>query len=298
MCAQPQNRVLKKLVLYFTREDFVSMPHVDVQHVVARVGPNDRAIAARNRVLQPDRIVLRIKRNQDFDVLVQASTRLPDVPLIRGSTKCRGEPLRNRMSPVINGQLRRQRRPIIPKEHGAAEKIDEPRPARALIVVSGNVEAKPRAAVLHILLKSFSLFRRVRKIVQPDNELHIFKLVGTHVLPVRRGSQREIVFLRKVTVKAQRIQREIDVVLFTLSGVKSESAKWSMLGRLLSGTRRRKEDGDKADDESAKNAGSLPSDRCNVAAWLCSLRSETRDERSKTFAKQGDVLFLHSYRQS
>ena len=75
MCAQPQNRVLKKFVLYFTREDFVSMPHVDVQHVVARVGPNDRAIAARNRVLQPDRIVLRIKRKKDFDVFVQASTR-------------------------------------------------------------------------------------------------------------------------------------------------------------------------------------------------------------------------------
>ncbi|HEX4379706.1 MAG TPA: hypothetical protein VH022_06720, partial [Candidatus Acidoferrum sp.] len=71
--------------------------------------------------------------------------------------------------------------------------------------------------------------------------------------------EREIVFLREVTVKAQRAQSKIDMVLFTLSGIEGESVKWRMRGRPPSGASRRGNNYGKTDDESVKCAGLLPS---------------------------------------
>ena len=48
--AKPENCVFEEPILYCAGEDFVSMAHVDIEHVEARIGPNDRAIAARDRV--------------------------------------------------------------------------------------------------------------------------------------------------------------------------------------------------------------------------------------------------------
>jgi hypothetical protein len=62
----------------------------------------------------------------------------------------------------------------------------------------------------------------VGKIVEPDDELDVLKLGGIHVIPVRRGIQREIAFFREVPVKPQRLQSEVDVVLFAFVGVEGE----------------------------------------------------------------------------
>ena len=185
---------------------------------------------------------MRIKGKKDFYVLVQARTRLPDVPLIGGSGECGREVLRNRVSSIVNEQLSGQRRPIVAIKDGAAEKIDEPGPVGALVVVSGDVKAKPCTAVGHVVLKGFALFGRVRKIVKPDDELNVFELVGTHVVPVHRGRQRKIVFFREVTVKAHRLQSEVDMILFAFGSVEGQSVERRMLGRPLWGTNRREED--------------------------------------------------------
>ena len=48
---KPQNCGLEEFVLRGVGEDSVSMAHVDIEHVKACIGPHDRAIAARDRVL-------------------------------------------------------------------------------------------------------------------------------------------------------------------------------------------------------------------------------------------------------
>jgi len=194
---------------------------------------------------------LRIEGNKDFYVFAQARTGFPDVPLIGRSGECGREVLRNRVSGVLNDQLSWQRRPIVAKKDGAAEKIDEPRPVGALVVVSGDMKAEPCTAVGHVVLKGFSLFGRVRKIVEPDDELGVFELISTHVVPVRRGSEREIVFLRQVTVKARRSQSEVDMVLFAFVSVEGQSVERRMLRRPLWGTNRREEDYGKTNYKSA-----------------------------------------------
>ena len=271
--------------MYWAGEDFVSVAHVHIEHVKARIGPNDWTIAARDRVFKSDGVVLRIEGKKDFYIFAQARTRFPDVPLIGRSSKCGGKVLRNRVCTVINDQFSRQRRPVVAKKDGTAEKIDEPGPVGALVVVSGDVETKPCTAVGHIVLKGFTLFGRVRKIVEPDDELDVFKLVGIHVVPVRRGSQREIAFLREVTIKAHRLQSEVDMVLFPFVSVEGDNVEWWVLGRPLWGSNRWKEDYGETNYKSAKSGGPLPSELSNVATSLRSRRSETRKGHLRTSPK-------------
>ena len=48
--AKPQNSVFDEFVLCCAGEDSVSMAHVDVERAEASIGPNDRTIAACDRV--------------------------------------------------------------------------------------------------------------------------------------------------------------------------------------------------------------------------------------------------------
>ena len=169
------------------------------------------------------------------------------------------------MTALIDRYLRRQWRPVVDIEHGTTQEIDEPRPVSALVVVSRDVEAKPCTAVGHVVLKGFALLRRVGKIVEPDDELDVLKLGGIHVVPVRRGIQREIPFLREVTVKANRLQSEVDVVLFALVGIKGERVEWRVLGALLCRTSSREQDYVKANYKSAKSTSLLLPERSDVA---------------------------------
>jgi len=64
----------------------------------------------------------------------------------------------------------------------------------------------------------------------------------------------------------QRLQSEIDVVLFTFSGVKGDSVEWRVYGRLLRCIRRRDEEYGETKHENTKYAGALLSDRNHFVA--------------------------------
>ena len=119
-----------------------------------------------------------------------------------------------------------------------------------------------------------TLFGLVRKIVQPDDKLDVFELVGAQVVPVRCGSQGEIVFFCKVAVEGERLQGEIDVVLFTFCGVERDSVEWRTLRRLLCRTGPREENG-QPDNKGAENLQPMPPELIDVADKPRSRRSET-----------------------
>jgi hypothetical protein len=88
------------------------------------------------------------------------------------------------MASVIDGESGRQRRPVVSVEDAAAEERNEPWPVCAAIVVRGDVEADPAAAVGHVLLECSALLWSVGKIVQPEDQLIAGESVCVEVVPV------------------------------------------------------------------------------------------------------------------
>ena len=54
--------MVEKKILSRRRKYFVPMPHIDVKHPIARVGPHNRHVAGSDRVFQAKRKVGRIKQ--------------------------------------------------------------------------------------------------------------------------------------------------------------------------------------------------------------------------------------------
>ena len=81
--------------------------------------------------------------------------------------------MRNRVCAVVDDELRGKRRPIVAIEDAATDKINEPGPARTLIVVSRHMKAKPGAALCHVVLERRALLRFRREIVDPHHQLEV-----------------------------------------------------------------------------------------------------------------------------
>src|SRR6201999_994936 len=97
----------------------------------------------------------------------------------------------HRMLTIVYDQSRGKWRPAVVVEYGIAEEMNEPGPMCVLVVVAGDVEAQPGAAVFHVLLKGGALGFGMRKIVEPDQEFVSPKAVVA-VVPVRRGIEGEV----------------------------------------------------------------------------------------------------------
>jgi len=66
---------------------------------------------------------------------------------------------------VVDEEARREGRPAIVIKYGVAEEVDEPGPLRILVVITGDMEAEPGAAILHVLLEGGALCFCVGKVV-------------------------------------------------------------------------------------------------------------------------------------
>src|SRR6266478_8380927 len=103
-----------------------------------------------------------------MNILVEARTGTPRVPLVDG----RDEGLWNALSDgafgIIDDQFGPQRRPIVDAECGTADKLLEPFPTRSLVVVGCHVKTHPGAAILHVPLEGLLLGDR-RTSVEPDD---------------------------------------------------------------------------------------------------------------------------------
>ena len=97
------------------------MTHVHVEHPVFRVGPHHGKVAVGDDILDADRKVGRIERHENVDILVEAGTGLPEVPLIGRRRISIGKIPGHRMRAIIDQSFRRQGRPIVGVENGAAQ---------------------------------------------------------------------------------------------------------------------------------------------------------------------------------
>src|SRR5205807_3485143 len=94
---------------------------------------------------------------------------------------------------VIDDEPGAKRRPLVTEEDGSAEKLHEPGPVCVFVVVSGDVEAEPGSAVVHVVLEGGALRGRFGEVVEPEDQLELLESVRVAVVPVCRGVEREIV---------------------------------------------------------------------------------------------------------
>ena len=168
--SEPENCTFEKFVLNRVGINRGSVAHVDVKHPIFCIGPDYGKIAFSDNVLFSDWVVGRIERNKNADIFIKARTGLPEIPLVcRGVVSCR-QSLGHRMVAIINGQFRRQDWPIVGIKHGAAQKLNEPRPMGIFVIVSSDVEADPSAAVFHIPFERRALLGSLREIVEPQDQ--------------------------------------------------------------------------------------------------------------------------------
>ncbi len=117
-------------------------------------------------------------------------------------------------------------------EDAAAEEAEEPGPVGAGVVVGGDVEAEPRAAVLHVGLKGGALGGGVREIVEPEDELGVGEGGGVQVVPVGAGGDGEVVGFGEGVEEGEGLTGEVDVIAFDVGGVESEDVGLRDGGRL------------------------------------------------------------------
>ncbi len=91
------------------------------------------------------------------------------------------------MRGVVNIDARRQRRPVAGGEASATEELREPRPGVA--AEAGDVEAEPGTATGHIAFEGLPLRRRVRHVVQPDDDADVAEGGVAHRVPVAGRSE-------------------------------------------------------------------------------------------------------------
>ena len=84
---------------------------------------------------------------------------------------------------------------LLTPNDAAADELLEPRPARIPVVVGGDVEAEPGAAVLHVSLEGL-LLRAGRTAVEPDDQLVLLQVLVVHVRPVAGGFHAKVVSVR------------------------------------------------------------------------------------------------------
>ncbi len=113
---------------------------------------------------------------------------------------------------IINGQFRWQHGPIVGVKDGAAEKLHEPRPMRIFVVVRGNMEANPSAAVFHVLFECRSLLGSLREVVEPQDQTIWLQIILIELVPVSGGVQYEVMFCCQLAVKSQGVFRSLYVI--------------------------------------------------------------------------------------
>jgi hypothetical protein len=233
MVCEPQKSIFEHEVLSGVGEDLVAMSHVQVDHAVFRVGPDDGDISRGERVLETEGIVGRVQGDQNLHVLIEARTGLPDVPLVRGGGEAGGQMPGDRTCRVVYVEDGWKGWPVVAVEDASAEEVDEPGPVRVVVVVGGDMESKPAAAAAHVLLEGCALGRGLGKIVQPYDDLNGFQTGGIEVVPVRRRLEVEVVRGPCGGEEVKSLLGEDDMIVFHVGGIKREDVEgWLLRGSL------------------------------------------------------------------
>jgi hypothetical protein len=159
------------LVLKGGVKDLVAVAHVEVQHFIPGIRPDNGDVTAANAVFFTEGVLAGVEGDEDFYVFIEAGVGIPPIPFINGADVFSRQAEGHGVQCIIDQQPGRHGRPAIVFEDGSAEESDEPRPVRIGIIVSGHVEPQPGSAVFDVLFESRTLCGIMRKIVEPEDEL-------------------------------------------------------------------------------------------------------------------------------
>src|SRR5271154_5441372 len=93
---------------------------------------------------------------------------------------------------------------------------------RVLVVVSSDVEANPAATVFHVLFECRSLFRSLRKVVEPEDQTVRFEIVFVELGPVGGGIQYEVMFRCQGVVESECVVGGFNVIRFDIGRVERQ----------------------------------------------------------------------------
>ena len=167
----PAEGIDEEEVLGGVGEAFVTVAHVQVDHAVGAVGPDDGEITAEDDVFQTHGEVLGGEAHEDFHRRVGARVGRPLIEFAGRSDEMLREVLRDRMRAGFHVHQAGLRGPGVAQEAHAAQKIPEPGPAGGQVVIPGCMEANPAASVLHILLEPDPFRRAARGHVRHDDDV-------------------------------------------------------------------------------------------------------------------------------
>ena len=168
---EPEDGVFEQLILKRGVKNLVAMAHVEVQHFIPGICPDDRNVTAAKPVFFTEWILAGVEGDEDFYVFIEAGVGIPPIPFVNRAGVFSGQAEGHGVECIIDQQPGGHGGPAIVFEDGSAEEADEPGPVRIGIIVSGYMETQPGSAIFDVLFKSRSLCAIMWKIVEPENEL-------------------------------------------------------------------------------------------------------------------------------
>src|SRR5215813_9378705 len=90
------------------------------------------------------------------------------------------------MVSCVDDEVRGKRGPVVLVEDGATQELHEPWPVGVLVVVAGDVEAEPAAAMFHVVVEGGALGTRMGGVVEPEDDVVFRECVGGEGGPVCR----------------------------------------------------------------------------------------------------------------
>jgi hypothetical protein len=115
-------------------------------------------------------------------------------------------------------------------DESSTEKAHEPGPRGVTVVVGSDVEAKPAATVLHVLLEGAALRRRLGLVVEPEDELIVRQGLRVEIVPVCGGGEVEVAARSGCCVEGDGLMREVDVIALDGLRVEGEHVPGRRLG--------------------------------------------------------------------
>lgn len=134
------------------------------------------------------------------------------------------------MFAVFDDQFGGQGWPVVGMEVGAAEEGVEPFPFSVGQVEAGCMEADPGAAAVGVAFEGGALLVGMRRVVQPEDDVVVGQVVVVQVSPVGGGVEGEVLLAGDEVKEVKGVLREIDMVHFSLGGVKGGYFEAGLLG--------------------------------------------------------------------
>ena len=111
------------------------MAHVEVQHFIPGIRPDNGDVTAAEPVFFTEGVLAGVEGNENFYVFIEAGVGIPPIPFINRAGVFSGQAEGHRVQSIIDQQPGRHGGPAVVFEDGPTQEADEPGPVRIGIIV-------------------------------------------------------------------------------------------------------------------------------------------------------------------